>query len=176
MTHPAKPRSSGNVIQGPGVSRWHCPCCGDDVPRLLPNGMLNRHPYRPADAWLEHPDAENAARELGARPDFDICLGCRDTLRQLLGTLLVPADEEADLLVTAGRPGTGIIGAVLPRVADETLILVFDADDEGHLVVAEVIPLAQFDPRRMTYPSQRGAIQPAVWDAYQQALEKIRGA
>ena len=175
MTRPAKPHPT-NIVEGPSVSRWHCPCCGEDVPRLLPNGMLNRHRFLAADAWLAHPDTESAAHELGAEPGFDICLGCRDTVRQLLGTLLVPADEEADLLVTSGKAGTGIIGAVLPEVADETLICVFDADDDGRLVVDEVIPLSQFDPRRMTYPTHRGAIDPAVWSAYQAELEKIRDA
>lgn len=173
MTRPGNTSLPDNIVEGPGISRWHCPCCQQDVPRLLPNGMLNRHPFRASDAWLEHPDTESAARELGAHPDYDICLGCRDTLRQLLGTLLVPAGQEADLLVSAGRDGTGIIGAVLPRVENETLILVFDADEDRRLVIAEVIPLSQFAPHRMTYPTERGGIAPTVWEAYQAELERI---
>ncbi|HDP89900.1 MAG TPA: hypothetical protein ENN42_08090 [Thioalkalivibrio sp.] len=173
MTGPATPRQPANVVAGPGVGRWHCPCCGEDVSRLLPNGMLNRHPLCPADIWLPHPDIETAARELGAHPDHDVCLGCRDTLRQLLGTLLVPAEERATPLESRGRVDTGLIGAVVPGLSHETLILVFDADD-SRLGIAEAIPLSQFDPRRMTYPDERGAIAVAVWAVYQRVLEQVR--
>ena len=173
MTRSAKTGRPDNVVEGPGVRRWHCPCCLQDVPRLLPNGMLNRHALAAGDLWLPHPDTQTAARELGARPGDDICLGCRDTLRQLLGTLLVPASQQAEPMDTRGRPGTRIVGAILPNADDETLILVFDSDVDARLVMAELIPLSRFDARRMTYPVEQGAIPPAVWEAYQAALQTL---
>ncbi|MDX5333262.1 MAG: hypothetical protein LPK58_04360 [Gammaproteobacteria bacterium] len=173
MTDPAKTRRMTNVVAGPDVGRWRCPCCHEDAPRLLPNGMPNRHPLRPADAWLHHPDVEAAVQETGAHADFDICLGCRDTVHQLLGTLVVPQGEQAELLNARGLAGTALIGAVLPGCKGQTLILVFAADGDG-LRLSETIPLNDFDPGRMTYPDERGEIDPAIWAAYQAGLRRLR--
>lgn len=173
MTDPAKTRRTTNVVAGPDVGRWRCPCCQEDAPRLLPNGMPNRHPLRPADAWLHHPDVEAAVHKTGAHADFDICLGCRDTVHQLLGTLVVPRGEQAELLNARGLAGTALIGAVLPGMEGQTLILVFAADGE-QLRLSETIPLGDFDPGRMTYPDERGDIDPVTWTAYQDGLKRLR--
>ena len=155
-----------NILAGPGVSRWDCPCCGESVPRLLPNGARNAVVLELADCVLSEAPIKRAVRELAPRVGVEICLGCRDTVWQLLGTLVTPETGETNRPEPANAADTAIIGAVLLGLGREAVITIFSVQG-GMLTLSERVPLSEFAPSRMIYPEHQGDIDNLMWWAYQ---------
>ena len=175
MTETFKPKSPHNprIAAGPAVQCWHCPGCNTDVPRLLPNGQLNRHDLAAGDLYLDEP-AVRAALGTRAGDGGTVCLGCRDAFRQLLGTLVVPAGTEGDLLGREGEPDTTIIAAIRPVAGREPRLLLFGTDSGGRPELREDVSLADFNPERMTYPGTQGEIEDAIWSMYQREIARLQ--
>lgn len=176
MSH-SRDNPAARVVQGPTVARWPCPCCGERVPRLLPNGRPNRHTLTNAEAVLPHPAIEAAVSAEGPGLPQELCLSCRDAVRELVGTLIRPPGEEGDARGSPGLNDTGIVGAVLPRAGASARVLIFHVVD-GCLTLTEREQLADLDAARLTYPGSRGAVAPLLWALYEQhlaALHATRG-
>ncbi|MFN4262690.1 MAG: hypothetical protein ACK4IT_03470 [Thioalkalivibrionaceae bacterium] len=171
----AKTTRADNIRPGPSVARWRCPSCREDVPRLLPNGQLNRVTLEPSRLQLEHPEIDAAlARERGFRAQ-EICYACDQAYRELLGTLVRPPMEEGDARGAPGLLDTGLIGALIPSMQKGTLVLIFYAID-GRLQHTETERLLEFNPDRLTYPASRGAIAPLIWSLYEAHLATLHAA
>jgi hypothetical protein len=174
MTADPHRRYTAEIVSAPAVARWGCPCCGHPVPRLLPNGAVNRHRQGLAERVLEHPRIQQLLRpDLAEAETVEVCLACRDATQELLGTLLVPEGLEGDLMGGAGIAGTRIIAAVLTGRGSEATLFVATVR-RGALELAERLGLSEFNPARMTYPATRGEIDAPLWALYQEHLSRLR--
>ena len=164
-----------NVIDGPRVVTWRCPSCRETVPRLLPNGELNRVPLAPERTTLPDPDVQRACQRVQGLRAPEVCYACYQAYRELLGTLVRPPAEEGDARSEPGLNDTGVVGALLPLADRGTQILIFNVVD-GELRCTEIERLATFNPDRLTYPGSRGAIAPRIWALYQDHLATLHAA
>ena len=174
MNHPGD-TPSARIAQGPAVARWRCPCCGESVPRLLPNGHPNRQALASGDCILTEPAVESAASADGASFPLEVCLSCHDAVRGLVGTLIRPPGEEGDARDGPGLNDTGIVGAVLPRAGDQAQVLIFHVVD-GRLALTERERFTDLDAARLTYPGRRGAVAPLLWRLYERHLATLHTA
>ncbi|MEJ2060007.1 MAG: hypothetical protein P8Y64_05900 [Gammaproteobacteria bacterium] len=160
MHHPA------SVLQGPSVARWRCPSCGRDVPRLLPNGQLNRHPVL-ASEWIL-PDASIAQtlQQFDLQTEFEVCLACRDTAHDLLGTLI-------RLELRGGRSDVGVIGALCIGLGPVAQLMMF-AEENDALALKERLPLPELIPARLLYLDSPSGVPSAVWSAHQARIDTLR--
>lgn len=150
---------------------WHCPSCGDSVPRLLPNGQRNIMNFQQKDACL--PGAEKLVA-CYINQTFSICLSCSDAWQELLGTLVVPEWQQGSLFESPGVADTAIIAALTLRPeAEDAAILIASFSAQGY-VLQEECRLSTFDCERLTYPSECGDIAPLLWQRYQDWLTILR--
>lgn len=168
------PQDSG-LLRGPPVARWRCPCCGESVARILPNGVLNRHRLDAAQCVLPHPAVEARVAALGGVAPTDACLSCRDAVRQLVGTLIRPPGEEGEARGGPGLNDTGIVGAVLPGGDGGMRVLIFHVIN-GRLAHTETETLRELEVLRLTYPGSRGAVAPLIWELYETHLAQLHKA
>lgn len=175
MRAPDRPSRDSRILQGPAAARWRCPCCGESVARILPNGVPNRHRLDAAQCVLPHPAIEARVAELGGIRPTDACLSCRDAVRQLVGTLIRPPGEEGEARGGPGLNDTGIVGAVLPGGAGGTRLLIFHVIN-GRLAHTETETLRELEVLRLTYPGSRGAVAPLIWELYEAHLAQLHKA
>lgn len=153
------------------MPHWHCPSCGDNVPRLLPNGQRNVVNFQQQDAYLPGAEKLVACR---VQHSFSICLSCHDVWQELLGTLVVPEWQQGSLFESPGVADTAIIAALtIHPDAEEASILIANLNEQGY-VLQEECTLSTFDSERLTYPSERGEIAPLLWQRYQEWLLILR--
>ncbi len=153
------------------IPHWHCPSCGDSVPRLLPNGQRNLVNFHQKDACLPAAEPLLAGR---LAQTFSICLSCHDVWQELLGTLVVPEWQQGSLFESPGVAETAIIAALtIHPDAEEASILIANVNEQGY-VLQEECTLSTFDSERLTYPSDRGEISPLLWQRYQEWLGILR--
>lgn len=153
------------------TAHWHCPSCGDQVPRLLPNGQRNVVDFAQQAACLPGAEKLVACR---LHQHFAICLSCHDVWQELLGTLVVPEWQQGSLFESPGVADTAIIAALtLHPDAEEASILIASVNEQG-FILQEECTLSTFDSERLTYPSERGNIAPLLWQRYQDWLLVLR--
>ncbi len=173
--------ASPSVTRGPSVARWHCPCCQESVPRLLPNGQRNAIPLRRADATLPDAAIEAAAPQDTADPE--ICVSCLEAVLELVGSFVVldPDDPAFDGFAFPlepsedQAPSVALVGAVrVVGPATPAEVWVFAADANGGLSPGRRIPFRTFPTGCIIYPETDAGIPAILWALYTERIEWLR--
>lgn len=112
-------------------------------------------------------------RAQGAALEKEVCLGCRDAIRELLGTLVVPPGQRGTVLGGSGEAGTRVVGAVVPGLSEQPELWIL-GPEHGRVALLERLEWGAFEPARMTYPERQGAIDHRIWQLYREHLEVLR--
>lgn len=165
---------TATIVEGPRVATQRCSCCGDEVPRLLPNGERNAFVLPMADCALANADVTNALSDLLHNEETpEICRSCHFAVYQLLGSVVTKRVLPDLRLGEKGLGDTLLIGAVIPNEETGGQIYFFSANG-NELILEDITPLREFNELLLYYPHQRGDMDPLIWALYEGQAEYVR--